>query len=150
MFQKAALSIFCFLMTGYYTIAGNNDSTTEIHRLTELNKLCKDCHKKTDIHVTVDNPPDACAFLCISCHGEIGNHHSINIKMNEKLPDSINLTSKKRLTCRTCHNITLKRYGDKSWKAESMFEKIFKSKDKYKTYFLIKNNSNGQLCKTCH
>jgi ribosomal protein L37AE/L43A len=60
------------------------------------------------------------------------------------------LTKHKRLACITCHNLTHKRFDTESWRAQSLYESMFKKQKQYKTFYLEINNRKGKLCKQCH
>ena len=128
-------------------LAFDNDSL-KIHPFIQSTASCMQCHSKNDKKII--NPVITCSQFCLSCHKNIKNHHSIDVKINGKLREEFKLTAKKRLTCTTCHNLNNNRFDTTSWKAESLYEKAFSGKSQYKTYYLIKKNNNGQLCKTCH
>jgi hypothetical protein len=88
--------------------------------------------------------------LCVTCHSNtIGNHHAFGVKM-KKIPDGIVLSGSDRIMCITCHDVTKQRYDSRPWKSMSLYESLFSSEKRYKTYYLIMNNNNGELCITCH
>lgn len=88
--------------------------------------------------------------LCITCHLDIRqNHHIYGVRMKSK-PDDVVLSGSDRIMCITCHDVSKNRYDTKPWKSMSLFDSLFSSDKKFKTYFLIKNNNNGELCITCH
>ncbi len=126
----------------------DNESLT-IHPFLQSENYCVDCHAMEKNYMK-RGPALACTPFCLTCHKEIKNHHVLNIKITETLPEGFILTERKKLICITCHNLNNKRFDNTSWKAESLYEKVFKGEKKYKTYYLVKKNNEGQLCKTCH
>jgi hypothetical protein len=136
------------ILSIYILATAFDNESLEIHPFIQSTTYCTHCHAKNDKKIPDLNR--TCAELCFTCHKEIKNHHAINIKIAEKVPGELRLTEKKRLSCITCHSLNNSRFDNSSWKAESLYEKAFAGKAQYKTYFLIKKNNDGQLCKTCH
>lgn len=150
MFRKAGLSVLIFAAAAFYISARNYDDSLSIHPFINSKEACNECHTKSNLNIIINRPSEACSPQCFTCHKDTKKHHPVNIRIHDKLPDNLSLTRKKRITCITCHKLDSKRYDSRSWKSQSMFETVFKKKDQYKTYYLVKNNSDGQLCKTCH
>ncbi len=111
---------------------------------------CIKCHEKKNIKTKIEKTTKACDTLCFKCHSDTDRHHTVGAKLYADKGNNFVLTGKKRIACVTCHNLNEKRFASTSWRAESLFEKVFRNKSKYKTYYLVTNNSNGQLCKKCH
>jgi hypothetical protein len=55
-----------------------------------------------------------------------------------------------RTGCATCHDLATPRHDQVRWKAESLFDRLFRSQDHYQTYLLVYRNDKGQLCLACH
>jgi hypothetical protein len=88
--------------------------------------------------------------LCVTCHYSIGqNHHVFGVRMKHK-PEGVILSESERIMCITCHDLSKVRYDSRPWKSMSLFDSLFSSEKKFKTYYLIMNNNNGELCITCH
>jgi hypothetical protein len=87
---------------------------------------------------------------CIQCHKNMENHHKIGMKLKNKISPEILLSKDNKVNCFSCHNISLPRFDNVSWSAESLFSNMLSFKSKYKTYYLRKRNNKGQLCKQCH
>jgi hypothetical protein len=136
------------ILSIYILSTAFDNKSLEIHPFIQSTAYCTPCHSKNDKKIIDRNK--TCAELCFTCHKEIKNHHVINVKMAETHPGELRLTEKKRITCITCHSLDNSRFDNSSWRAESLYEKAFAGKSQYKTYFLIKKNNDGQLCKTCH
>jgi len=113
---------------------------------------CMECHTKEEAISFKNRTTESCSVFCASCHEQtldLEAHHKVSQRMTTKIPRGIRLLNN-RVTCFTCHDLKSKRFDNSSWKAESLYESLFDSKEIYKTYFLIKKNNEGQLCKTCH
>lgn len=142
------LILFCIMLAAYLFATADNNGSLKIHPFTQSAAYCTSCHSKNDKKII--NPNITCSELCLTCHKDINNHHKIDVRINKKLHEKFILTKKKRLTCITCHRLDNVRFDTSSWKAESLYEKVFAGKSQYKTYFLIKRNNDGSLCKICH
>lgn len=147
MFKSFLIPLISVLMFWLLVMAG---SDTDPHPFLSSDASCVECHRLKKIQVSANDTGNACSFLCLTCHKDIGNHHAINVRVKEEIPGQLILTSKKKLACITCHRLKNNRYDTSSWKAESLYENLFKSKKTYKTYYLAVKNNDGQLCKMCH
>ena len=125
--------------------------TLKIMPFVESKETCAKCHSTKDIEEKFEDPAKSCSNNCMSCHKRVTEkHHKIGVKPNVKVLKDLELTSMRRVTCITCHNLKNKRYDTTAWKAESLFDGMFRRKDKYKTYYLQIKNTDGELCKKCH
>jgi hypothetical protein len=147
--RRIIISLVCGILIIICILQALSNDAINIHPFIQSKDYCVKCHAK-DKKNLISDPAIACAPLCLSCHKDIKNHHSVNVKIVEKLPEEFNLTKKNRLTCITCHNVKIMRFDNSSWKSESLYEKVFKGTTKHKTYFLVIKNNEGQLCKKCH
>ncbi|MCP4130608.1 MAG: hypothetical protein GY754_06465 [bacterium] len=131
-----------------------DEDTLKIMPFVTSKSSCYQCHKKSEREKLKD-PTRTCKNMCETCHKkDIENHHPIGDRVKSsiqaKIRKRIPLNSRKRVTCYSCHNLHINRYAATPWKAESLFDSVFKSKDRYKTYYLTVRNNEGQLCKKCH
>lgn len=111
---------------------------------------CVSCHEQNEISTRLKNPAKSCDLYCVRCHKNMNEHHSVGAAVKGIRPDNIVLSEKAKIACFSCHNLNIKRFDTECWRAESLYESIFHSRDIYKTYFLAVKNNNGQLCKKCH
>jgi len=128
----------------------------ESTRCMEPFESCGDCHKGEVVVFKPDEPGQICSNYCQQCHSNQENHHPVDRPLapalREKLKKEakLSVSTKNTLLCGTCHHINKKRFDDQSWKAQSAFDRMFKRQSRYRTYFLVERNHNGQLCKHCH
>ncbi len=94
----------------------------------------------------------ACSTLCATCHtsGRTGAHHGVGHALEAGAVTNLPLTNDGRTACFTCHDLTRPRWSDVPWKAQSLFDRTFRSARRHKTYYLVMRNDRGQLCKACH
>jgi len=110
---------------------------------------CLSCHTEADKPMLHDTAL-SCDALCLTCHADFtASHHPIGIR-NRHADPSLVLTKYGRIGCRTCHDLHVKRFDTRPWKSETLYQRIFNRQDRYKTYFLFKQNTNGELCRQCH
>jgi hypothetical protein len=88
----------------------------------------------------------------MSCHkrAELDRHHRVGITLPGKPAESLMLTPEMKNACFTCHDLSQPRYDSVRWKAASLYDRMFRSQKRYKTYFLVMRNDEGQLCLSCH
>ena len=145
-FLPAAVLVFLFILipdTG-------DDGTEKIMPFVNDHSYCLECHSREELNTRCTDPARTCDTFCEKCHKDMDAHHKVGMEVSFKVPGNIFLINGKRLGCISCHDLKNRRFDDKPWKANSLFGRLFERKEKYKTYFLIKNNSKGQLCKACH
>jgi cytochrome c551/c552 len=130
-------------------VAAFEGPTAEDMPFVQSSESCRECHTPDQVSVFQGNTTKSCSVFCTTCHLDLGAHHEVNLFLPEKPRATIKLLNNK-IACFTCHDLTKKRTDKASWKAESLFERMFQSKPVYPTYFLIMKNNEGQLCKQCH
>lgn len=93
-----------------------------------------------------------CARYCQACHAPkaMESHHPIDRKLPKVPPSPLLLTADGMTGCSTCHDLGQPRFDRTRWRAESLFDRLFRRQARYKTYFLAVRNDRGQLCRTCH
>jgi hypothetical protein len=126
--------------------------TTKIMPFVDDPGQCRQCHVETDFGTVVKDPALACDALCLSCHKNVTveNHHAVGMKPGVMQAKNIELTRMGKIACITCHDLRRQRFDSSPWMAQSLFDKMFKKNNQYKTYYLIIQNDKGQLCRTCH
>lgn len=117
----------------------------------DQSSACASCHKDNASRWE-SSQHRPCTPYCVNCHTktEMSRHHHVGIEL-PRVPDEVlKLTADMKLACFTCHDLSRPRYDSVRWKASSLYDRIFRSEKRYKTYFLSKRNDEGQLCLTCH
>jgi hypothetical protein len=111
---------------------------------------CRECHTEGENDPRLKDPARSCSNMCVTCHKETQNHHSIGIALKRKPSTALTLSSRNEMTCITCHDLKRPRFDSKPWRGESLFGSIFRRQPQYKTYRLATRNNKGQLCRNCH
>jgi hypothetical protein len=142
----AALGIVAWTLASLSQI----DETAKIMPFVHDASSCKSCHASGEQTVWLNEPTRSCSTFCLTCHKEMGPHHTVGSTIETRNPVQFVLTSKKTLACITCHDLKTNRYDSKPWKSESLFGSIFQRGDMYKTFYLVERNNRGQLCRQCH
>lgn len=117
----------------------------------EPSSACAGCHKDAAAR-WASRQYRPCTPYCMSCHkrAELDRHHRVGIVLPDKPAESLMLTSDMRNACFTCHDLSRPRYDSVRWKAASLYDRLFRPEKRYKTYFLVMRNDEGQLCLSCH
>jgi len=112
---------------------------------------CTACHQDAQKRWTTHRARP-CTPYCLTCHTQaaMAQHHSVDVPLLKSLPTPLPLTKEQRMGCSTCHDLSRAREDLVPWKAESLFDRMFRKQRRYKTYFLVQRNERGQLCRTCH
>lgn len=138
-----ALLVFLIIFQTAFAV----DQSIEVHEaFINSSDPCLECHSPEEATDFENRTSESCSEFCLTCHDP---HHSTDTFVRGDTPDHIKLLNQK-LVCFSCHNVKKQRFDNESWKAESMFEQMFRKKDRYPTYFLIEKNNEGQLCRRCH
>jgi hypothetical protein len=116
---------------------------------------CAGCHAQDLAERFPAHRARPCTPYCLTCHFKDGKevkdqHHSVGTALRKKLTDPRLVTEGDRLGCATCHDLSTPRYDKVRWRAESLFDRMFRSQDRYRTYLLVYRNDKGQLCLACH
>ncbi len=145
---KYILSVFMILSVALMAI---DPETEKIMPFVNDNGKCMACHNTDRMKQKIKKTADACDRFCISCHRKTADkHHNTGMLIRERETLSLPLTGSGRMACITCHDLKIKRYDNTSWKAQSLFDRTFRSKDRYNTYYLTEKNNDGALCQKCH
>jgi len=146
---KLSVMIISVLGLSYASFSAVDRETLKIKPFVKDSKYCIECHKN-DIAGLQSRLISPCDPMCLKCHTNMKSHHKTGMRMNGKIDKKFMLSSGKKLACVTCHNLKRQRFDKVSWKAQSLYEKMFKEKEKYSTYYLVIRNNKGALCKKCH
>ena len=145
-------------LTGVSTVIFPED--IQRHPFLNDKELCNICHVIYNITGTTAKyiaiNADSTSFptdVCLECHPHRVADHPVHIVVPYEAPKDLPLTKKREITCITCHNPHYERFSNRPWMPRSIIQKMydfFKGKKQYKTYFLRRNNSQGELCISCH
>ena len=146
--------ILLFLISAVFLPGAYDRETVKIMPFVESNKYCKECHSDKKSEELIRDPLKSCVTYCKTCHNRIKDitekHHVVGKRLKFQSKYDFRISGKKKIACYTCHDLGINRYDSSSWKSESFYEKVFKKKAKYKTYYLVMKNNEGQLCTRCH
>ena len=147
---KKIIGIIGMIMISILNSRAQDAETEKIMPFVTDSSYCLECHSQEELDTQYPDTAEACDDYCRKCHTDMEAHHGVGMEVPGDAPAGLPLKTHHRLGCTTCHNLKIPRYDTKPWKSQSLFGKIFAGKSKYKTYFLVKINNNGQLCKECH
>ena len=127
------------------------------HSEFEDKSSCAGCHVENKTHNPTEYEKDKFttdfSSFCMECHDNGDMTHPINVEVDYDIPEDLVLADESRITCVTCHTVHGDHESDRPWSSSSFLGRlgsIFNGKKAYKTYFLRRNNSSGELCLTCH
>lgn len=120
------------------------------HRESLSAGACAACHSAPTA-VRTPTPRGGCDAQCISCHqADTVGHHRIANALPADLPAPLVRSTDGRLACRTCHDLSRPLQDSVAWRAQSLFDAVFRRRAVHPTYRLAMRNHNGQLCQICH
>ena len=111
---------------------------------------CLVCHPRNKDKAQLVDPAHSCDANCLRCHKDMEKHHPVGPEVEEKDKVSLPLLGNSKVACISCHDLMTAQTDTRSWKAQSLFSRLFQGQPRYKTYYLRVNNSDGKLCKACH
>ena len=113
-------------------------------------QACLACHAGEKERDKLVNPDRSCDANCLRCHKDMEKHHPVGPEVEETDKVSLPLLGTSKVACISCHDLKSAPNDTRSWKAQSLFGRIFQGQKTYPTYYLRINNSDGKLCKACH
>jgi hypothetical protein len=150
MINKNVIYIILIVLIEIGILSAFDEETKKNMPFVSSKSFCLECHNTSETK-RLANPSKSCSTYCLTCHKDKKeNHHKIGIRTKHSPPLDLEYTERGRIACYTCHNLNNNRYDSESWKSQSIFESTFRKQSKYKTYYLVLKNNNGQLCDKCH
>jgi hypothetical protein len=122
---------------------------------------CTSCHLGRPQAATADlinsknHQADAAAFktdgieMCTGCHDK-DDGHKVGIKLDFDVPADLPLGAKNKLTCLTCHYAHGSLTSSRPQASFSFIDRMLDAELMHKSYLLRRNNTDGELCLTCH
>lgn len=122
---------------------------------------CTTCHDvKPELHGadilnTKNLPLDLSRFkqdgvnMCGSCHDPTA-YHKVRLNVDFPVPADLPLSQDSEMICLTCHYSHGRLDSDKPQASFSFMDRLTNDERLHKSYLLRRNNSNGELCLTCH
>ncbi|MBI3815491.1 MAG: hypothetical protein HY279_13630 [Nitrospinae bacterium] len=152
--MRYILTVFltiCFLSLPHYVLADKNP-----HDFIDDQSKCIDCHRtkpeslpvpgkiqgNVDFKIDFNN-------MCNNCHRHEGGKmgHPVGVKPKAITPADLLLDENGKLTCLTCHKTHMGHIHKR--KSLSICGGLFSSGEE-RSYFLRRDNSEGDLCLACH
>lgn len=122
------------------------------HATLDSPAACRPCHPADAPTRWTAQRFQPCSAYCLTCHPptDMAQHHTIGVALSRPPSSVLSLTSDGRLTCATCHRLSVPRYDQVRWRSESLYGRLFRRQAAYLTYHLVLRNDRGQLCRLCH
>jgi hypothetical protein len=87
--------------------------------------------------------------MCGSCHNP-DDGHQVGLELDFQIPADLPLDKKNRMTCLTCHYTHGNLNSDRPQASFSFMDRLFDAERIHKSFLLRRNNTDGELCLTCH
>lgn len=87
--------------------------------------------------------------MCSSCHNP-NQGHKVGLKIDFPVPADLPLNEDNDITCLTCHYTHGRLDSDRPQASHSFMDKLMNAERLKKSFLLRRNNSDGELCLTCH
>jgi hypothetical protein len=87
--------------------------------------------------------------MCSSCHNP-NQGHKVGLNIDFPVPADLPLNEDNDITCLTCHYTHGKLDSDRPQASHSFMDKLMNAERLKKSFLLRRNNSDGELCLTCH
>lgn len=125
------------------------------------NNTCTACHaatpevKEEGVLLTKNLPVDPTGFskdgvaMCSSCHNP-NQGHKVGLNIDFPVPADLPLNEENDITCLTCHYTHGRLDSDRPQASHSFMDKLMNAERLKKSFLLRRNNSDGELCLTCH
>lgn len=122
---------------------------------------CTNCHidtpelKSDDIFISKNLPVDLSKFnqdgvaMCASCH-DASRGHKVGLEIDFPVPADLPLSAENDISCLTCHYTHGKLESDRPQASFSFMDRMLDAERLHKSFLLRRNNSDGELCLTCH
>jgi len=122
---------------------------------------CGQCHKNpselTNMQLinTKNMRFESAAFIqdgikmCTNCHAA-NQGHKVGLLIDFPVPADMPLSDESDIMCLTCHYTHGSLASDRPQASFSIMDRLFDSQRLHKSFLLRRNNSDGELCLTCH
>lgn len=87
--------------------------------------------------------------MCSSCHNP-NQGHKVGLNIDFPVPADLPLNEENDITCLTCHYTHGRLDSDRPQASHSFMDKLLNAERLKKSFLLRRNNSDGELCLTCH
>ena len=110
---------------------------------------CLSCHARTEEDALGTRLSRPCAPLCATCHDDRETHHPTGVCV-PGLRVPLLLTNDGKLTCSTCHDVTVPSRRELAWTSQRLVDRLAPRNGPHPTRLLVMKNDRGQLCRSCH
>lgn len=126
-------------------------SAAAAHDQSRTVERCVQCHAIGDPRRSPPTARGGCDAQCIECHAaDTVSHHPVGAVIPPLRSPDLARSSEGRIACRTCHDLARPALDSVPWRAQSLFDAVFRRQPHYPTYYLAVRNQRGRLCQSCH
>lgn len=87
--------------------------------------------------------------MCSSCH-DPNQGHKVGLNIDFPVPADMPLSADNDISCLTCHYTHGSLESDRPQASVSFMDRLMNAERLHKSFLLRRNNSDGELCLTCH
>jgi len=87
--------------------------------------------------------------MCSACHDPAA-YHKVHLVVDFPVPADLPLNQDNEIICLTCHYVHGRLDSDRPQASFSFMDRLLNARRLHKSYLLRRNNSNGELCLSCH
>ncbi len=133
------------------------------HVISKQNDIstCTGCHadtpelKSDTVLLSKNLPVDLAKFnqdgvaMCANCHNP-NEGHKVGLEIDFPVPADMPLSTENDINCLTCHYTHGQLNSDRPQASFSFMDRLMDAERLHKSFLLRRNNSDGELCLTCH
>lgn len=147
----AALTVSLVASGWLWAQTTGKSAMVKAHDASRTVEQCAECHAAGDERRAAPLARGGCDAQCIRCHAEDAKRmHPVGANVPALRTPELHRSSAGRIACRTCHDLSRPAADSVPWRAQSLFDAVFRRQASYPTYLLVMRNQRGQLCQTCH
>lgn len=87
--------------------------------------------------------------MCSNCHNP-NQGHKVGLNIDFPVPADLPLSADNDINCLTCHYTHGRLNSDRPQASFSFMDRLMNAERLHKSFLLRRNNSDGELCLTCH
>jgi hypothetical protein len=122
---------------------------------------CSSCHvdelesKSDGVFLSKNLPDDLTKFnkdgvaMCSTCHNP-NQGHKVGLEIDFPVPADMPLSAENDISCLTCHYAHGQLESERPQASFSFMDRLMDAERLHKSFLLRRNNSDGELCLTCH
>ena len=150
------------VLSAHVPFVYSSDNNPHTISATDAASTCNTCHKEMPTTLSDQQilnsknlPVDLSRFkldgvaMCSSCHNP-NEGHKVGLNIDFPVPADMPLSQENDIICLTCHYTHGRLDTERPQASFSFMDRLMDSQRLHKSFLLRRNNSDGELCLTCH